>query len=93
MPADHGDDEQVDRGTDRHRVGIDLTVPPDVDDPGEAGDEAGEGERQRAVQRHVEPERGHPDRVVTDAFERHTERRAAHARKPTYASTESTRPT
>ena len=49
--ADHGDDQQVDRRADRDRGRIDLTVPPDVEHAGDPGDEAGERERERAVQR------------------------------------------
>ena len=55
--ADDGDDEEVERRPDGDRVGVDLAVPPDVEHAGDAGDEPGEAERQRAVQRHVEAER------------------------------------
>ena len=44
---------------------------------GDPGDETGQRERERAVQLDVEPERRHPDRVVTDALECHAERCAA----------------
>ena len=50
--------------------------------PASAGDEAGQGERQRAVQRHVEAERRHPHRVVADPLAGQPERRAAQRPEP-----------
>ena len=56
--------------------GRDLGVPPDEEDAADRGDEAGEGERERAVQRDVVAQRAHPHRVVADALQRQPERRA-----------------
>ena len=43
-------------------------------DPGRGRDEASQREGQRAMERNVEAERCHPDRVVANTLERHAER-------------------
>ena len=58
--ADHGDHEQLDRRAEPDVRRRDLPVPPDEEHAGERRDEGGEPERERAVERDVVAERGHP---------------------------------
>jgi hypothetical protein len=73
--ADDGDHQQVDGCAEVDRRGVDVAVPPDEEHTADRSDEAGECERDRAVKRHVVAERGHANRVVSDALERQPERR------------------
>ena len=73
--SDHGHDQEVDRLRQVDVAGRDLTVPPDVEDAGEGGEEGREAEGERPMQRHVVAERGHAQRLVADALEADPERR------------------
>ena len=75
QPADDGDHQQVDGRAEVDRRRVDVTVPPDEDHAPDRGDEAGERECNRAMERHVVAERRHAHRVVADALERQSERR------------------
>src|SRR5918994_1570896 len=72
--ADDGHHEQLDRGSQPDVARCDLPLPPDEQDSRQGGDERGEAERERPVQRHVETERAHPDGVVSHTLEREPER-------------------
>src|SRR5260370_1140387 len=54
----------------------DLGGVPNGQDAGDRGYECSDSECQRAMQRHVVPERLHPGRIVADALERDPERRS-----------------
>src|SRR5438874_3098785 len=72
---DHGHDEQVARRREVDVAGSDLTAPPGVEHPRHGGEKSAEREGERAVERDVVAERGHPDRFVADAPKRDPERR------------------
>src|SRR5262245_28750240 len=81
--ADHRDDQEVDDGREIDRRRVDVVELPDVEDPGDRGDERAEAERDRPVQRHVVAERAHADGVVANALEGDPEgapRQVAHQR-------------
>ena len=68
--ADHRHDQQVDRRGQPDVARGDLPLPPDEQHTGEGGEERGQPEGERSVQRDGVAERAHPDRLVPDTLER-----------------------
>src|SRR6266545_2349752 len=74
--ADHGDNQDIDAGSDADRAWRDLAVVPDLQHAAERGDKGREGVGRNAVRVDIEAERRHAAGIVPHALQREAERRA-----------------
>src|SRR5437764_7458872 len=74
--TDHGDDQDVDTGSDADRARRNLTVVPDLQNPAQSGDEGRDRIGCHPMRVDIEAERSHAARVVAHALQGEAERRA-----------------